>query len=228
LRARIEERVVLESEEWAWESRTYMPDVALIEWPHGREGGGAVAVEEEVAEPVKVSIHPEPLVEGYIEIRDLSSGGRLVTTIEFASPTNKTAGKGADGFRKKERDCLRAQVSVVEIDLIRGGEHILSVPVEKLPEGQRDPPCACVVEAWKPNEFLFYPFNIQKCLPAIRIPLRQSDKQARLDIQAVFDQAYLNGEYGADIDYSHDPKVPISLGESEWLQAHLRAQGLRK
>src|SRR3970282_2310879 len=105
----------LESEDWDFVSRTYMPDVAIIERPGVRqEGGGASVLEETVTEPYRVRVLAEPLTEGFIEIRDLSSGGKLVTTIEFASPTNKSAGKGADGFRKKQEDCLRANVSLVE------------------------------------------------------------------------------------------------------------------
>ena len=224
LRARVEERVVLEAEDWGMEKQSYVPDVAITEWPRSGGGGGTALALREVAEPYRIIIPAEPITEGYIEIRDLSSGGRLVTTIEFASPTNKTPGKGADGFRKKQKDCLRAKVSLVEIDLIRGGEHILSIPFDEIEEGQQQTPCACVTEAWKPNEFLFYPIRIEGRLPVIRIPLRESDTQARLDIQAVFDHAYLNGEYGADIDYSKAPKAELTIEETAWLEAHLGAK----
>jgi hypothetical protein len=228
LRVRVEERVFLEAEDdGVPRSGSYVPDVSVIEWPRPRSGA-TTTIEQAVAEPLKIRYPFEPLTEGYIEIRDASSGGRLVTSIEFTSPTNKAPGKGADSFRKKQQDCRNANVSVVEIDLIRGGEHILMVPVERIPLNRRDPPFACVFEAWNQIDLLFYAISIQQRLPAIRIPLRQTDKQARLDIQAIFDQAYLNGDYGADIDYSVDPDVSLTPDERQWLDAHLRAQGLRK
>lgn len=191
LRVRVEERVFLEAEDDGIpRSGSYVPDVSVVEWPRGSAGTAAVTVEEAVAEPVKFRYLFEPLTEGYIEIFDTSSRGRLVTSIEFTSPTNKAPGKGSDSFRKKQHDCQEASVSVVEIDLIG--------------------------------------MNIRQRLPAIRIPLRPSDKQARLDIQAVFDQAYLNGGYEADIDYSKDPEVPLTAEEKQWLDTYLREQNLRK
>jgi hypothetical protein len=69
-RARVEERVVLEAEDWGVESRTYLPDVAWIEWPHQglqTSRGNALAVEDAVAEPMKISFPAEPLTEGFIE-----------------------------------------------------------------------------------------------------------------------------------------------------------------
>jgi hypothetical protein len=224
LRARIEERVVLEAEERPGETQTYVPDIAVIEWA-GEAGRAGGSVDQAVAEPIEISTLAEPLTEGYIEIRDLSNGGRLVTTIEFTSPSNKAPGKGADAFRRKQRESLRAKVSLVEIDLIRGGEHVITATLEKIPPDYHDPPFICVTEAWRPAHSLFYPISIKKPLPAIRIPLRPSDKQARLDVQAVFDQAYLNGEYGADIDYNQGIKLPLYVTEAEWIQQHLRSEG---
>jgi len=122
LRARIEERVVLETSDWPEAMRVYAPDVFVVERPtpitnRAASGIGGAAV----VEPLKLSIQAEPLTEGYIEIRDASSGGRVVTTIEFLSPTNKAPGQGLTAYQKKQQDCLKPQVSLVEIDLIRGG-----------------------------------------------------------------------------------------------------------
>ena len=227
LRARIEERVVLEAGDWE-DSQAYLPDVSVIEWPRGKTNGGALAVEDAVAEPLTIRRLPEPLTESYIEIRDVSSGGRLVTTIEFTSPSNKTAGRGADGFRQKQKDFRKAKVNLVEIDLIRGGEHIIAIPLDELSEEQRQPPFICVTEGWRREAYLFYPISIREPLPAIHIPLRRTDKPARLDLQSVFNLAYLNGDYGSDIDYSQDPKIPLSRPETDWLHQRLSAEGLRK
>jgi hypothetical protein len=98
-----------------------------------------------------------------------------------------------------------------------------------LAKARLEPPLVCAIEGWRPKEVLFYPISIRERLPTIRIPLRRSDKQVRLDVQAVYDLAYENGEYGADIDYTRPPdKVPLSPEESVWMHDHLLAKGLRK
>lgn len=228
LRARIEERVVLEAADWPEAAHVYVPDVFVVERPAPSPGGApSVVGSAVVTEPLKLSIQAEPLTEGYIEIRDVSSGGRVVTTIEFVSPTNKTPGPGLIGYRKKQQDCLKARVSLVEIDLIRGGEHILAVPEGVIPVRHRVAPRVCVTMAWQPSEFLYYPVSIRQRLPAIHIPLRETDPPATLDIQAAFDLAYANGEYGADIDYRAAPDVPLTPEEAQWADEHLRAQSLR-
>ena len=228
LRARIEERVVLEATDWPDAARVYVPDVAVVERSATFPGSASSAVAGAiVAEPLKLSIQAEPLTEGFIEIRDVSSGGRVITTIGFLSPTNKTPGQGLTAYQKKQQDCLKAQVSQVEIDLVRGGEHNLAMPEDVVPFSRRLPPRVCVTVAWQPSEFLYYPISLRQRLPAIHIPLRQTDPPATLDIQAVFDLAYANGDYGADIYYRADPEVKLTLEEAQWADAHLRDQRLR-
>ena len=48
-----------------------------------------------VAEPLILAID-EPATQGFIEIRDSSSGNRVVTVIEVLSLTNKAAGAGQE------------------------------------------------------------------------------------------------------------------------------------
>ena len=228
LRARIEERVVLEATDWPDAARVYVPDVAVVERSATFPGSASSAVADTiVAEPLKLSLQAEPLTEGYLEILDMSSGGRVITTIEFLSPTNKTSGPGLIAFQKKQQECLKGRVSLVEIDLIRGGEHNLVVPEGFIPPKHRLSPRACVTLAWEPSEVSYYPISIRQRLPAIHIPLRQTDPPATLDIQAVFDLAYANGDYGADIDYRAAPEVKLTPEEAQWADAHLRDQGLR-
>src|SRR5438093_5157102 len=63
----------------------------------------------------------DPATEGYIEIIDASSGGRVVTVIEVLSPANKVAGDGQEKYLQKRQELRDAKVSLVEIDLIRAG-----------------------------------------------------------------------------------------------------------
>ena len=110
LRARIEQRVLLEEESDNW--RAVYPDVHVVEFP--QPSSPAAAVETAVAieeEPVLITPQDEPLTEGYIEIVDAESGNRVITVIEFLSPTNKLAGWGRDQYQKKqsEYDSIRGE-----------------------------------------------------------------------------------------------------------------------
>ena len=95
LRPRIEERVFVESDEG--DRREIYPDVHVVEYPKKRAGEGpAEGAAVAVAEPILVHVDREPSSQGYIEIVDSSSGNRVVTVIEFVSPTNKFPAKGGD------------------------------------------------------------------------------------------------------------------------------------
>jgi hypothetical protein len=52
-----------------------------------------------VAEPILLELEAEEHVETFITILD-PSGGRLITVIEFLSPSNKLAGENRDAYRQ--------------------------------------------------------------------------------------------------------------------------------
>src|SRR5207244_10913288 len=79
-----------------------------------------------VAEPEIVLVpSDDPITETYLEIVEARSGHRVITGIEFLSPTNKTPGPGQDLYLQKEKELRQAQVSLVEIDLVRSGRRVL-------------------------------------------------------------------------------------------------------
>ena len=57
---------------------------------HRAEGGVATA------DPIVVRTAVDPISQGFLEIVDASSGNRVVTVIEFVSPSNKVPGEGRD------------------------------------------------------------------------------------------------------------------------------------
>ncbi|GAF93704.1 unnamed protein product, partial [marine sediment metagenome] len=61
----------------------------------------------------------EPISQGYIEIIDAGSGNRVITVIEFLSPSNKAPGEGQYLYLQKRWEAKAAGVSLVEIDLTR-------------------------------------------------------------------------------------------------------------
>jgi hypothetical protein len=91
------------------------------------EGGVATAVRRMVVVHVPHDEYREPFVQIFAKLE----GERLVTSIEVLSLANKTPGaQGRDLYQRKQKEILNSQVHLVEIDLLRGGQHTTAVPYE--------------------------------------------------------------------------------------------------
>lgn len=225
LLARVEERVFLEFE--GAQRRTVYPDVRVVETGQPRQAATAVDSGTAIAEPLLISLEDEPITEGYIEIIDVGTGHRVVTVIEFVSPTNKTPGKGRELYLKEQDEVLKAGSSLVEIDLTRAGDRSSVLPIDTVPPSHRTTYQVCIRRGWGPKMLAVYPLPLQQRLPVIPIPLRETDADARLDLQALIDQCYRNGRYDR-LDYSGNPNPPlVDSAESEWANELLRAHGRR-
>lgn len=221
LLARVEERIVFEAEEE--EPRAAYLDVKITERPGA--GGSAVAIESQTAdiEPVIVEFRGEPATETYINILEAGPGQRLVTVIEVLSPANKLPGEGQRQYRRKQRELADTGVSLVEIDLLRRGHRVLSVPVARIPRRARTLYQVCAHRGWQPGRFEIYPVPLRAPLPSIRIPLRQRDQDIRLDLQAILEQAYRKGRYHLTIDYNEPPDPPLAGADAGWARALLKS-----
>jgi hypothetical protein len=223
LRARIEERLIVESA--AEESREIYPDVRVFE---RGVNGPAVAPDGGVAmaEPLVVS-RKTPVPQRYIEIIDVGMGGKLVTMIEFMSPSNKLSGDARDKYLQKQQEILDAKVNLVEIDLTRTGRREMGYPVSNLPEAyQASPYLACVFRGFAYDRFEFYRLPLRERLKAIKIPLRETDKDVLLDLQPLIEQAYVEGAYD-DIDYRRECVPPLEREDAAWADELLRSAGKR-
>lgn len=102
--------------------------VAELPWAGSAaaEAGGVA-----VAEPMVVHVLDEP-VGRHIAILDASDGGRVVTVIEFLSPSNKLRGDGREHDKLKQAAYQRSNVNLVEIDLLRAGEFTVALPADSL------------------------------------------------------------------------------------------------
>jgi hypothetical protein len=223
--ARVEERVYLEQE--GEPDRSFYPDVRVVERRAGADTGVAVLDDVELAEPVIVKFRNEPISEPFIEILDASTGKRVITVIKFISPTNKIPGQGYDLYRQKQKEVEQAGVSLVEIDLVFGGKRALSVPLSRIKFRDRTRYQAIVRRGWQWYEAAVYPLPLHRRLPAIPIPLRQTDPDARLNLQSLIDQSYQNGRYDS-LDYQEEADPPLEGHDAEWADAILRAAGKRQ
>lgn len=223
LRARVEERIVVESP--LDEAREIYPDVRVFQSrPSARvaqsSGGTAIAVEEE--EPLIVPSPNEERTETFIEIIDRSSGDKLVSVIELMSPSNKLRGDSQRKYRQKQQELSDANITLVEIDLTRGGRRQFLLPQAQVPPSHRATFQACVFRAHGRTQFELYRMPLQRPLPRVKLPLREGDKDAVIDLQPLIERAYANGAYD-DIDYAQPPVPPLDEADAAWADELLRA-----
>ncbi|MBN2291655.1 MAG: DUF4058 family protein [Pirellulales bacterium] len=225
LRARIEERVFLETEDVQY--RQIYPDVHVVEHrpadqPEAQVSKGDVAIDE----PVVLQVENEPITQRYIEIVDAASGNRVVTVIEFISPSNKLPGEGRDIYLRKQREVIGGKVNLVEIDLTRTGQRVFALPPGYIPPKYRTTYQVCVRRASKPLKAEVYMAPLSDRLPVIGIPLRPTDSDVPLNLQALIEQCYKNGRYD-DIDYKAALDPPLDESDAAWMDQRLNDKGVR-
>ena len=214
--------------------RPIIPDAAVLERsspsspPRGNPGA-VVAVAEERRPTRPWILEAEEIREGYIEIIPPREFDRVVAVIELLSPSNKADGtEGRRAYAVKQRDVLRGTAHLIEIDLLRGGEHSVVASlgglarcgaydyVSSLSRGDR----RHVVEAWAST--------VRRRLPWIALPLLDDDPDLVIELQPLLDRCYELGAYDRLIDYSLDPPAPtLPRGDLEWIDGLLRERKLR-
>jgi len=226
LRARMEERVFVEAP--SIKNRQLYPDIRVVERGSKAKLYSPSATALVADEPLVLRADDEPKTESFIEIIDVETKRRVVSVIEFLSPANKLPGEGRGLYRKKQRECRKGRVNLVEIDLVRRGRCVLMVGQENIPADWRTVYQVCVNRAGPNPEHLIYRVPLRARLPVIRIPLRPKDKDILLDLQAALELAYLKGAYDGDIDYEAQPDPPLNPDDAAWADELLRSKGFRK
>jgi hypothetical protein len=176
-----------------------------------------------------VRIPREEFRETYLDLYAKPGNERLVTTIEVLSLTNKTSGgEGRPQYLQKQREVLRSKVNLVEIDLLRGGQHTTAVRLEDALEkaGPFDYHiCAHTFE--EPDDFVIYPISLGERLPLIAIPLLPGDGSVAVDLQALLDRCYDTGLYQRRVPYGERALVPpLRPEQATWVAQVLRDKGI--
>ncbi len=227
LRARVEESVLLETPQGIGDHPLF-PDVRVVEYTSSRgletQAGRGVAV----AEPLVVATESEPPIETFLEIIDRESGNRVVTVIEFLSPSNKSPGPNREQYLRKQREVCSSTANLVEIDLNRFGTHTLAFPLAHVKPQGRTSYMASVRRATRRGEAQVYPMPLWERLPIVKIPLRPGDADVPLDLQTLVEQCYRNGAYEGTIDYAVDPDPPLFGADETWAAERLHELGLRR
>lgn len=200
--------------------RQVMPDVAVLHKPRPAQPASSAVATLEPDEPLVLHAADVEMRETFIEVFD-AQGHRLVTSIEFVSPANKSNTEGRALYLKKQDELAASGVNLVEIDLLRDGPHVLRVP-RSLVDAVK--PWDYLVSVWRPpgSDYEVYPTGLRERLPRIRVPLRTDDADAMLDLQAAFGHAYETGPYPDRVDYTSEPTPPLAACDQDWATQLIR------
>ncbi len=210
--------------------RATRPDIAILEdtdhWKRGLppvwtppSGENALVA----TEPELLTVEEPP--DRWIGVRTAS--GELITVIELLSPANKTTHREA--YRTKRANYVASGVNVVEIDLLRGGRH--TIDLDETEHRSRYAPLGehylvCASRGIIPDRREIYPCKLRERLPVIRIPLRFTDPDVPLDLQALVDRCYTTGRYWM-LDYARPFDPPFGEEDAAWVAARTKEVGLR-
>jgi hypothetical protein len=171
-------------------------------------------------QPVVVTVPHDEIREPYIEIHAAGEDPRVVTTIEVLSLSNKTPGAhGRDLYLRKQREILASQIHLVEIDLLRAGQHTTAVPLGRArPQTGPFDYHVCVHRFDNLEDYFVYPIRLPDRLPEIGVPLLPGDEDVPVDLQAVFERCYDAGPYRRRIRYGQVPlEPPLEADRQAWI-----------
>lgn len=226
---KLEERVFIH-EPSADERRKLLgkPDIALLEATPIRQPSAqatATSIATTTVDPdlnqVRSIITTIPDVDierhAVIEIRDRQDR-QLVTMIELLSPTNKRYGPDREQYLLKRSSMMFSTVSIVEIDLLRGGPRL---PINDLPACNY---CVTVFRKARAPAVEAWPISLRDALPTIPVPLKGDFADAKLDLKALLDRVYDAAGY-EDYVYESPPEPPLSQAEQDWAQTFIAPAG---
>jgi hypothetical protein len=176
------------------------PDVALLELPEVKSMNVVVPGAEEVEET-------------FLTIQELPRR-KLVTVVEVLSPTNKKTAEGRQDYLTKRNDLIRSRVSLVEIDLLRGGE---PMPLEAPPPRTDYRILICRAGRRKSAELYAFPWVTP--IPSIPIPVLPGDAEPTLDLNAVLHALIDRARYELVVDYQQPPQPPLHPEDHAWATA---------
>lgn len=164
--------------------------------------------------------------EDYLQIYEIQNR-RLLTGIEFISPSNKADHQARELYLRKRKELWQSEINVVEIDLLRAGKPLVRLPQIVL---KRIPPGGYVVNVMRVGNagYEFYPLDLRTRLPRVGIPLMPGEPDVVLDLQSAVNRVYDAGAYSMRINYNREPEPPLEEETVLWASDLLIAAGLRK
>lgn len=197
--------------------RALAPDVYVAEQVGRGQSATVVAV---AAAPRTIEL---PTVErkkrGYVRIVDRETR-LVVTAIELLSPANKAAGDDREAYLRKRKEYIADRVSLVEIDLLRGGQRLpLSDPPPEIGDYY-----VMRCRAWQHPRADFWTFTVREPIPAVPIPLTEDVEPAPLDLRSCIDRVYDEGRYATELHYEQPLTPRLSKRDEAWVRDLLAAR----
>ncbi len=215
--ATIEERVFVQGPA----QRDFIPDVRV------KQRSGPMIASTAVLErdaPVELRVPPLEIHESYLQLLDRQSGRRVVNVLEVVSATNKYAGPGRESYLDEQRDVLKSDAHLVEIDLLRRGPHVLAIPETAARSLGAYDYLVCINRSGGTRDrYELYPRQLRQRLPRIGVPLASDDPDVVLDLQAVVEKAYEAGSYRDLLPYDQPCRPPLDAEDQAWANERIAA-----
>jgi hypothetical protein len=205
--------------------RPIRPDVSIVRTSAPpRTGAGAALLEPDA--PAVFALGQEEVRQPLIHILEPAAGNRVVTAIEVLSPDNKASGPGRGSYLQKREELWASGTNLVEIDLLRQGEHTVRASAERLAALEPWRYLVTVTRRWPPR-LEVYSVPLQRRLPRIAVPLAREDADVPLDLQAAFTRCWDEGPYPELLRHEAAPPGTLTAEELSWCISLLQAASLR-
>ncbi|MGH7450442.1 MAG: DUF4058 family protein [bacterium] len=200
---------------------TIFPDLAVVE--RDKSFVDREYSEAPVIEPVIVGIpFQETITEDYLEVVEVATH-RVVTIVEILSPSNKRPGEDREAYISKREKIFRAQINLVEIDLLRDWP---PMPFTFLQTNGHSRHYRILVKRGKNFRHAFlYSFSVRDPIPIFSLPLQPGDTEPPVRLGEVLKEAYNKCSFDFRVDYNQPPEPPLSEADAQWAKEILRAQG---
>jgi hypothetical protein len=211
------------------------PDALVIRNPSEPQqtvaDSGRVATSSRTS-PLVLEFTADNIEEWYIDIISADEEEHVVTVIELLSPSNKIReSTGRDEYVQKQRETMRSRAHLLEIDLLRAGQHTVAVPYGALAARARFDYLVSLRRTGNREEkierYEVWPFTLREPLPTILVPLADGWPDVEADLQEAFDRVYEKARLRQQINYQAEPEPPFMHGDVEWADALLREKSKR-
>ncbi len=135
----------------------------------------------------------------------------------------RLASDGGRSYLAKQAEVLASAAHLVEIDLLRGGQHVLAMP-EWLARSRASYDYLVSINRseGRRDRFQFYPCRLRDRLPRIGVPLAGDDPDVPLDLQAGLARVYEAGAYDDQADYAKPCHPPLASEDQAWAAELIR------
>jgi hypothetical protein len=104
----------------------------------------------------------------------------------------------------------------VEIDLLRRGRHVLSIPQWRARDLGEYEYLTCVNRWPNRDRYELYPSRLRARLPRVRVPLVSPDPDVPLDVQAALQRVYVEATYSLRVLYDRRCVPRLRPADQRW------------